>query len=79
MEENVPVLSIWKRNTTTEGLYDGPSSRLESIGFHLAAEWSEGTGVEFWGNLERDSEDYTLAEVRKIHSAIGRLLAKVEA
>lgn len=73
------VASIWKQNPHTHDLYDGPSSKLEVVGFHFAAEWSEADGVQFWGTLERDSEEYTLAEVRKIHATIGRLLAKVDA
>lgn len=69
--------TIWKRDTDTD--VRGPSSHLADLGFHMSAEWSEVDGLQFWGNLERGSETYTLAEVKKIHSAIGRLLAKVEA
>lgn len=77
MAKNAPVLSIWKKAGVD--LHHGPSTHLLDGDFHFDSEWTEEKGVHFWGNLERDSEEYTLAEVRKIHSAIGRLLAKVDA
>jgi hypothetical protein len=75
----VVARSIWKKDNGYADLFDGPATRLNDVEFHLSAEYSKDDGVHFFGNMERSSETYTLAEVRKIHRAMGRLLDKVDA
>ncbi|WP_026549000.1 hypothetical protein [Arthrobacter sp. Br18] len=73
--------SIWKEdpNYRHVGLHDGPSSRLNDIGFHIDARYKDEEGVTFFANLERNSEAYTLAEMKKIHRHLGHVLDKIAA
>lgn len=71
--------SIWKKNHDHVSLYDGPACQLKDVEFTLYAEYDDDNGVHFFGNMNRKPETYTLAEVRKIHRAMGKVLDKVTA
>ncbi|WDF34567.1 hypothetical protein PTW37_06615 [Arthrobacter agilis] len=74
--------SIWKKDKSGmfEGLWDGPRSSLTDLESTLQARYTEKDGVTMWFDIERrPTEQYTVAEIRKLHRAMGRVLDKVEA